>query len=226
MTQSKRPATELESVATSATPSWLRTRSGRILAVAGVVAIVVALAAVLFIQFAPTGNTGAAPGVTPDPRAGESSESPVETSATPGPSDGPAVPDVEPIPLDEPADVAPGLVATITKVEAVEGTARGPGEVAGPSLRVTVTMTNSTSAVVSLRTTVISCYFGADRTPAPELREPGGSPLPASLAADSAVDGVYIFTVPADQRGNVTLLVDYSVDVDPVIFQGDIADLM
>lgn len=224
MTQSKHPATEIEPIAVAETPSWLNTRPGRWMAAIIVLAILAALVVVMLIQFAPRAEPIAAPAATPG--TGASSEPPAESSATPAPTAGPAVPDVTPIPIDEPADVTPGLVAKVTKVEAVDGTARGPGEVAAPSLRVTVTMTNSTSSVVSLRTTVISCYFGADRTPAPELREPGGVLLPASLAANSAIDGVYIFTVPADQRGNVTLLVDYSVDVQPIVFQGDIADLL
>ncbi|CAO1654268.1 DUF4352 domain-containing protein [Salinibacterium sp. NYA9b] len=225
MTMSKHPGTELEPEAVAATPSWLGTRPRRMIAGGIVVALLVVLGVVLFGQFAPTANPGVSPGATPS--SGAATESPAAPApATAAPVDGPAVPDVTPVPIEEPADVTPGLVAKVTKVEEVDGTARGPGEVAGPSLRVTVTMTNSTSSVVSLRTTVISCYFGADRTPAPELREPGGSPLPASLAANSAIDGVYIFTVPADQRGNVTLLVDYSVDVQPVVFQGDIADLL
>lgn len=229
MTMSKHPGTELEPEAVAATPSWLGTRPRRMVAGGIVVALLVVLGVVLFGQFAPTANPGVAPGVTPGatPSSGAATESPAATAtATAAPVDGPAVPNVTPVPIEEPADVTPGLVAKVTKVEEVDGTARGPGEVAGPSLRVTVTMTNSTSSVVSLRTTVISCYFGADRTPAPELREPGGILLPASLAADSAVDGVYIFTVPADQRDNVTILVDYSVDVQPVVFQGDIADLL
>ncbi len=72
----------------------------------------------------------------------------------------------------------------------------------------------------------MSAYYGADRTPAPELREPGGSPLPAAVGAGKTVTGVYIFTVPEDQRNNVTLMVDYSVDVAPLVFQGDVATLM
>jgi len=136
------------------------------------------------------------------------------------------VPDVTPIDITEPGAIAADLTAQISRVEEVEGTARGPGEVAGPALRVTVTITNSTSGEASLRTAVVSCYFGADRTPAPELREPGGRPLSAIVDAGTAVDGVYIFAVPEDQRDNVTIMVDYSVEVVPLLFQGDVSVLM
>ena len=143
------------------------------------------------------------------------------------PTESPAVPEEKPpTAIDQPAPITPGLTAEISRVEAVDGTARGPGEVAGPSLRVTVTIENSTTADAPLNATVVSAYYGADRTPAPELREPGGSPLPASVGAGKTVTGAYIFTVPEDQRNNVTLMVDYSVDVTPLVFQGDVTTLM
>ena len=136
------------------------------------------------------------------------------------------MPDLPALDLDELGTIATGLTAEISRVEAVDGTARGPGEVGGPALRITVTITNTTADETSLRTAVVSCYFGAERTPAPELREPDGRPLAASVQAETAVDGVYIFTVPEDQRGNVTIMVDYSVNVAPLVFQGDVAILV
>ena len=221
MTQSKHPGGEVEPFDNRAASSWLSTRPRRILAAAIVVAIVASLGVVLFIQFAPNSILGASPTapISPGGTASPSSTSPV-------PTDGPVVPDVTPIDIDQPGAITAGLTAQISKVEAVDGTARGPGEVAGPSLRVTVTIANSSSDAATLRTAVVSCYFGTDRTPAQELREPGGVPLPASVAAKTAIDGVYIFTVPPDERGNVTILVDYSVDVLPLVFQGDVSELI
>jgi len=148
------------------------------------------------------------------------------TPPIPAPTDGPAVPDVTPLEITEPGAIDADLTAHISRVEEVEGTARGPGEVAGSALRVTVTVTNNSPEEVSLRTAVVSGYFGADRTPAPELREPGGRPLSATVGANTAVDGVYVFVVPEGQRNNVTIMVDYSVDVVPLVFQGDVAVLI
>ncbi|MGV8858334.1 hypothetical protein [Rhodoglobus sp.] len=223
MTQSKHPRGEVEPYEAGAAPAWLGTRSARILAASIVVAIVVALGVVLFLQFAPKSVVGTLP--TSSPTSGAGVESPT-ASSSPAPTDGPVVPDVAPIAIDKPGVITTGLTAQISKVEEVDGTARGPGEVAGPSLRVTVTITNTSSDAATLRTAVVSCYFGADRTPAQELREPGGVPLPESVSANSAVDGVYVFTVPPEERDNITILVDYSVDVSPLVFQGDAAELI
>ena len=209
---------------TSAPPP-MSARSRRILAIVIAVLVAVGLGVAAFALWGTTSGMVASPtdspGATP-----QGTQSPPATSPVPTPTDSPAVPDVTPINIENPGTITPGLTAKMTSVEAVDGIARGPGEVAGPSLRITVTITNATSKEASLRTAVISCYFGANRTPAQELREPGGSPLPASVAAGNAATGVYIFTVPPAERKNVTIMVDYSVDVSPLVFQGDVATIM
>jgi hypothetical protein len=200
-------------------PRWRR-----ILVIAVPVLLVLGIAVAVFAALGPTPGLsapGASPVASPSPSPSPSATSPVT------PTEGPAVPEEKPpTAIDQPAPITPGLTAEISRVEAVDGTARGPGEVAGPSLRVTVTIANSTAADAPLNATVVSAYFGADRTPAPELREPGGSPLPAVVGSGKTVTGVYIFTVPEDQRNKVTLMVDYSVSVAPLVFEGDVATLM
>lgn len=197
-----------------------------ILVVALPLLVALGAAAIVFATLGPTSG-GPAPGQTPGISPGTSPTPSATIGPSPAPGDDPAVPtDKQPAPLNETAPITPGLTAEITRIEPVDGTARGPGEVAGPSLRVTVTIVNSTSADAPLNTTVVSSYYGADLTPAPELREPGGSPLPASVGAGKTVTGVYIFTVPEGDRRNVTVMVDYSVDVDPLVFQGDVTSLV
>jgi hypothetical protein len=203
----------------------LSPRWRRILAIGVPLLLALGIAVAVFAALGPTPGLsapGASPTASRSPSPSPSSTAPVAT-----PTESPAVPEEKPpTAIDRPAPITPGLTAEISRVEAVDGTARGPGEVAGPSLRVTVTIENSTAADASLNATVVSAYYGADRTPAPELREPGGSPLPAVVGAGKTVTGVYIFTVPEDQRNNVTLMVDYSVDVAPLVFQGDVTTLM
>jgi hypothetical protein len=155
-----------------------------------------------------------------------SSATPTGTaSAMPAPSGTPSVdPSVPaaPVPITQPASISPGLTAAITKFEAVQGEAKTPGEVSGPSVRVTVTITNSTTAKASLATTVVTAYYGDSHTPALELSAPGGSPMPAEVAAGQSATGVYIFTIPVDQRGKARIMVDYSVAVQPLVFDGAI----
>lgn len=160
----------------------------------------------------PSSSPSDRPATSPKP-----SDAAGDPSATP-PVD-PSIP-ADPVVIDQPADISPGLTAAITGLESVAGEAKRPGEVAGPAVRVTVQITNSTSAPVSLLTTVVTAYYGADQTPALELGSPGASPMPTEVAAGAAATGVYVFTVPSDERGNVRVMVDYSVDVQPLVFQG------
>lgn len=113
-----------------------------------------------------------------------------------------------------------GVSLEITKLESVEGTAQSPGDVAGPSVRVTLKLTNNTSAALDLSTAVTNVYYGADDTPGQQLPGPDGSPLPTSVAAGKSVTAVLIFSVPKAERADVSITFDYSVGVPVVLFEG------
>jgi hypothetical protein len=162
-------------------------------------------------------------------RADAPSSTPTATDSAitpPEPTDSAAPPAAAepsaPVPIDQPAAILPGVTAAITKLEAVDGEARAPGEVSAPSIRVTVEVTNSTEDTVDLTTTVVTAYFQPDQTPALELGEPGSSPMPASVAPGQAATGVYIFTIPSERRQNVRIIVDYAVDVPALVFEGGV----
>jgi hypothetical protein len=181
--------------------------------------VAITLVIVLVAVWLPAGSSG---GGAPDP--GETTPSASGPSSSPTPGEPTPVPPAtpSPVPLDEPAAIQPGLVAAIEQIEAVEGEARGPGEVAGPAIRFRVTFVNSTSDAVDLSSTVITVDYGDARTPALQLFEPGASPLPGSVAAGATANGVFVFTIPADQRSLVHITVDYSVGVPPLEFTGPV----
>jgi hypothetical protein len=114
------------------------------------------------------------------------------------------------------------VTAGVTSVESVQGTAEGPGEVAGPAIRFVVTVTNNSASTLSLRTAVVNVDYGADRTPAAELSSPGGSPFPEEVPAGSSATGTFVYTVPIEERADVRITVDYSVDVPPLVFAGPV----
>ena len=124
------------------------------------------------------------------------------------------------MPLTDSAAAVPGVVFSIGTLEAVDGVARGPGEVGGPSLRFAVTVRNDTSDAVALTATVVNLFFGAEQSPATELTASGGAPLPESVAAGATQQGVFVFAVPGDQRDQVRIAVDYSAGVPIVLFEG------
>ena len=165
------------------------------------------------------------PGPSPSPAPAETT---LPAPSVPDPNAGVGVPSSEvapprvqePVPLTDPAVAVPGVVFSISELEAVEGVARGPGEIAGPSLRFAVSVRNDTAATVSLTSTVVNFFFGAAQSPATELAAPGGVPFPDAVAAGQSAQGVFVFTVPADARDEVQIAVDYSAGVPIVLFEG------
>jgi hypothetical protein len=161
-----------------------------------------------------------APATAPDPE----SVAPLPPTPTPtGPTEDvdeppPALPEV---PLDAPAAVGNGIVATIASVEAIEGTAVGPGNIAGPALRITVRIENGTAEAVSLDGVAVNLTYGPDRTPASPLDDPSGSPFGGMVDPGAAGEGVYVFSVPAEARDSVTLEVGYQAGAPLLLFTGE-----
>ena len=183
----------------------------------GAALVVITLIIVLVAIQLPSGGSSpvGAPSPTHSPSPGTTSTPKPTGDPTPVPAATPS-----PVPIDEPGTIQPGVTASIGTIEAVQGEAKGPGEVAGPAIRFTVSISNKTSAAIDLGSTVVTVDYGADRTPALELFSPGASPLPGSVGAGDTATAVYIFTVPADQRGLVHITVDYTVGVPPLEFTG------
>jgi hypothetical protein len=125
-----------------------------------------------------------------------------------------------PVPINTKASVKKGLTASISKLEAVKGEANGPGEVAGPAIRFVLTLTNSSDKELPLDTTVVNAYYGKAETPATQLEKPGGHALPASVKAGGKATGTFIYSIPPNQRNDVLITVDYSVDVSLLAFRG------
>ncbi|SEM83952.1 hypothetical protein E3O25_05045 [Cryobacterium sp. TMT1-3] len=169
-----------------------------------------------------TGATPATPGAEPSAPPTATTPAPVAPPAPPESAAGELAPPAAqaPVPLTEPAAAVPGVVFGVGAVEAVNGVARGPGEVGGPSLRFTVTVRNDTADTVNLTATVVNLFFGADQSPATELTASGGAPFPEAVAPGATQQGMFVFAVPTDQRDRVRIAVDYSVGVPIVLFEG------
>jgi len=168
-----------------------------------------------------------------DPSASADASEPVVTPTQPAPGEpgggatddadpaAPFAPETKPaVGLDESAPFDSGVVARLVRVESVAGEAQGPGEVAGPAVRVTVEITNGTGAPVSLDSTVVNLYAGQDLAPAEPLSGPGASVLSGDLAVGRTATGAYVFNVPADQRDRLQVTVSYDPTVTTVLFEG------
>lgn len=122
--------------------------------------------------------------------------------------------------MEEAADLQ-GVAVEVVKLESVEGEATGFGEVAGPAVRVTVTVTNNTSTPVPLDGALVNLYYGADKAPAGEMSGPGADPLSGMVEPGATATGVNVFGVPRDARDKIIVEVFVSVDVPMLQFVGE-----
>ena len=125
-------------------------------------------------------------------------------------------------PIDAPAAVGNGIVAAIASVEAIDGSAVGPGNIAGPALRITVRIDNNTGEAVSLDGVAVNLYYGADRTPASPLDDPSRVPFSGKVDPGASGEGVYVFSVPTDVRERVTVEVGYLTGAPLLLFTGPV----
>ncbi|HWV50456.1 MAG TPA: hypothetical protein VN035_13470 [Microbacterium sp.] len=168
---------------------------------------------------APVSSASPTPTAVPTPLT-SASGAPITPSPLPTASDSPIAPELEPVEPTQPAVGADGVVVSLPLVEAIEGEAVAPGETSGPAIRVTVRIENATDEPLDTAFVVVNAYTGADRAPAPSLTKPGGAPFEGSLGAGESAEGVYLFTLPADERSDVTIGVDYRAGEPTVVFEG------
>ena len=161
----------------------------------------------------PSASTTAAPPelapapVTPEPAGPTEDASELPRSLTP-------------VGFDQPAAVGNGITAEVVSLEAIEGTGQGPGNIAGPALRVTIRITNGTAGPVSLDGVAVDLAHGAELTPASPLEDPSTAPFAGTVQPSGNAVGVYVFSVPADDRDLVNLSVGYQAGAPFLVFAG------
>jgi hypothetical protein len=193
-------------------------RRSRLL-IGGGAGVILAAGTAVVLVFGPTADHGETSGAT---------TSPVELApapTTPSPA-GPtgdvdqAPPQLPAVDLSEAAQVGNGVTARITRLEAIDGTGKGPGNIAGPALRVTVRITNGTADTLSLDGVAVDMTHGADALPASPLDDPSADPFTGVVQPGASADGVYVFTVPADDRDAITVTVGYQAGAPFMVFTG------
>jgi hypothetical protein len=166
-----------------------------------------------------TATPGASASATPGPTPSGTASSAAPTEAAPSQSWAPgAVDDAQP--LDDVATPAADVTVSVAKLEAVQGTALGPGQVAGPALRITLELTNGTAEAIPLNAANVQLYCGPDRIPGDALSGPGVSEFSGTLAAGQSATGVYVITCAEDLRDDVQITFGYVPAGAKVAFEG------
>lgn len=191
-----------------------------VLAVVGVLVI----AAIVYAAVTAGSSDDGAPEGSPSPSATASAGGDDPTGApTPDPSETPGtMPELAPVAPDEPADNGDGLVAEIAAMKAVEGEAVQAGEIAGPAVQFTLRLTNDTDAPLDLGLIAVNAYIGAAKTPAGGLVKPGAAPFEGTLDVGESAEGVYVYSIPEGERGDVTVTLDYRAGQPAFVFRGDV----
>jgi hypothetical protein len=206
-------------------------RRRRLIAAIAALAVLVVAGVVAFLLVrgddgttSPTADESSAPTTTTAP-ATESVIPPPPTPTPTGPTENadalpPALPDV---PIDGTAEVGNGISATIARTESIQGGGQGPGNVAGPAVRVTIRITNGTPEAVSLDLVAVNMFYGSDLTPASPLDDPSQAPFSGTVAPGESGEGVYVFSLPSDARNDVTIEVGYQAGAPLLHFRGPVA---
>lgn len=169
----------------------------------------------------PTADATPTPTSTPTPIAaatGDPTSPPVEPSTTARP----IPPELEPASPSSPVEAPGDVTVSLVLIESVQGIGAAPGETSGPAIRVTVRIENRSDAPLPASYVAVNAYLGDDRSPAAPVMQPGGSPFDGEVAAGQTAEGVYLFSVPADDRSDVRIGVDYQAGMPTVVFAGDL----
>ncbi len=121
--------------------------------------------------------------------------------------------------LTAPARPDAGVTVQVTDVRAVSTEARFPGEIAGPGIAVTVHVTNSGSAAIDLDNAIVD-VLRADGIRAVQVSGSPAAPMSGSLAPGQETGGVYVFTIPQDQRNPISIRFSYAAQTPTVLFVG------
>jgi hypothetical protein len=166
---------------------------------------------------APSATSAPVPSPSSDPTSTPALEEEDEDDAPATPYE----PVTEPaVPLDQPVDFGTGVSARLVSIEPVDGVAEGPGEVSGPSLQVTVELTNATATSVSLDTTVVDLYAGPDAVPGELLAGAEDTLFSGEMAPGTSATAVYVFRVAPELRSRIQVTVSYTPGAPTVLFEG------
>ncbi len=116
------------------------------------------------------------------------------------------------------AQTPTGVTVSLDAVERVDAQASGPGEIAGPALALTVTLTNGSAGTLTLDDVVVNLY-GQEGAPGSLFpSEPRTRPLAGELAPGARSTGTYVVSVPSSSSGRVIASVFVGAGVPSPLF--------
>ena len=124
-----------------------------------------------------------------------------------------------PVSLNATADFGGSVTGKLAKVESITATAKLPGEVAGPAVRITVEIDNGSASTIDLRLTTVNVTTSGG-VPGVPITGNGTNVFTGSLAPGKSAQGIYVLSVPTANRNPITVSVSYSTSANVLLFVG------
>jgi hypothetical protein len=147
--------------------------------------------------------------VAPPVRGNINQTVPAETPAT-----------LQAAPLTEQVQPDKGVVVEVSDIRAITTEARFPGEIAGPGIAVTIHVVNSSVAAIDLDNAIVDVR-GSDGSRGIAVSGAPATSMSGSLPPGQQASGVYVFTLPQDQRSPISVRFSYAAETPTVLFVGD-----
>jgi hypothetical protein len=145
---------------------------------------------------------------SPSAAVGSATTAPVPSAAaTTAPTESVVVelpPALPAVPLDESVAVE-DVTVSLPSVERVDARGVGPGNVAGPGVRVTVRVRNDAAADLLLDGVSVNLTYGSESVPGSPVNDDSAAPFGGALRPGGTAEGVYVFSLPAAQRASVAV---------------------
>ena len=215
---SREPASEASAPSVGRRRVWI--------VAAAVVAVLLGIAVIVLAQVgrsAPTADGGATTSSSASTSASATptaAPAPAPTATVEGSEEFP--PALPAVALDGTAEAGNGISASLSRIEAIQGSGIGPGNVAGPALRVTVRIHNETADPLPVDGVAVNMSYGIELTPASPLDDPSQAPFRGVVAPGDTSEAVYVFSIPSDARDSVTVEVGYQAGGPRLLFAGPV----
>jgi len=106
-------------------------------------------------------------------------------------------------------------------VVSVQSVAKGPGEISGPAIKVTISLKNGTKHAISVNQVTVNVSYGSNGSPSiAVLGDPSSKPFSGTAAPGATARGTYIFDIAKNQRSDVSISVSYAALSPIVVFKG------
>jgi hypothetical protein len=123
--------------------------------------------------------------------------------------------------LDDVVTLDTGVTVSVAEITGITVEAETPGEVAGPAVAATIRFENDSGHPLDLDGAMVTLVDAAGNVAAPTTSEPA-APTSGTLDDGGTAEGTYVFRMPEDTRGAITLTVDYAAGAPVVVFHGSV----